>query len=182
LLVSHFTSRTTNELLENKYLKSILTCGSNSIFNEAQRKHPLSFLSGKFASCNFFISLVLDPHKNSSTVLQSLFAMRETRQYFCPLKNNTHKVGQPQEDKILFVLQVTKSMFKQNSIAGSNVASLIAKWESAGLDGGSCLQCQGCKALRANKKTKRKNPDGKHFPSSSSCRLTEQSIISFPQS
>jgi hypothetical protein len=75
LLVSHFTSRTTNELLENKYLKSILTRGSNSIFNEAQRKNPLSFLSGKFASCDFFISLVLDPCKNSSTVLQSLFAM-----------------------------------------------------------------------------------------------------------
>jgi hypothetical protein len=97
LLVSHFTSRTTNKLLEKKYLKTILTCGSNSLFNKAQCKHPSSFYSGRFASCDFFMALVLDPQKHSSTVLKSLFAMQETHSFMCPLKKNNHTVQHPQE-------------------------------------------------------------------------------------
>jgi hypothetical protein len=58
LLVTHFTSRTTNKLQENKYLKSILMRGSNFLFNETQTKHPSTFLSGRYASCNYFMGWV----------------------------------------------------------------------------------------------------------------------------
>jgi hypothetical protein len=57
LLVCHFNSRTTNKLQENKYLKSILTRGSNSLFNETQKKNPESFVSGKYVSCDYFFLL-----------------------------------------------------------------------------------------------------------------------------
>jgi hypothetical protein len=67
--------------------------------------------------------------------------MQETRRFFCPLKSTKNEIDLPQEDKFMFVLQLTESMLEQNSINGSDVASLIAKWTTEGLEGGSALQC-----------------------------------------
>jgi hypothetical protein len=181
LLVSHFSSRTTNELWENKHLKSILTCGANSLFNEEQRKHPGSFVSGHFSSCDYFFLLVLDPQKNTSSVLPSLFFVQESRDFSCPLKKINHNAEHPPEEQMLFVLQLTQCMFECNSISGYNILSLITKWSTFGLDGGSCLQCQLCNALRTKKKSKSKDPNGPEHHAFNS-RLIKRSIISFPKS
>jgi hypothetical protein len=181
LLVSHFTSQTPNELQENKHLKSILTRGLNSLFNEAQQKHPKTFISGQYASCDYFFSLVLDPQLNSAAVLQTIFSIRETRKYSCPLKIRNHVVETPHGEQVIFALQVTQSMYKQNQIPSSNPASLIAKWTSSGLNGASCLVCKRCSALRAKKKAKCKIPNSQQSRSSSS-RLNELSLLSFSQS
>jgi hypothetical protein len=125
--------------------------------------------------------LLLDPKRNSSTVLQTLFAIQESwRNFSCPLKDKKHEVDQPPEEKTLFVLQMSKSMFEQNSIPCSNVASLIAKWSTSGLDGGNILQCQHCKALWSKKKSQRNTPNGPEHRASSS-RLIERSVISYPK-
>jgi hypothetical protein len=52
----------------------------------------------------------------------------------CPLKQNNHTVQHPQQEIFLFVLQLTQLIFEENGIACSNVASLISKWSSSGLD------------------------------------------------
>jgi hypothetical protein len=72
-------------------------------------------------------------------------------------------------------------MFEENGIACSNVASLISKWSSSGLDEGSALPCQRCSALRAHKKSKGQIPNGTE-PRSSSSRLIQSSVLSFPKS
>jgi hypothetical protein len=71
-----------------------------------------------------------------------------------------HEVYQPPEEQTLFVLEISKSIFEQNGIPCSYVASLIAKWSTSGLDGGNILQCQHCKALQFKKKSKSNNPNG----------------------
>jgi hypothetical protein len=181
LLVSHFTSQTTHKLQENKHLKSILTCGLNSLFNEAQQKHPQTFISGQYASCDYFFSLVLDPQLNSAAVLQKIFSIQETRKYLCPLKIRNHVVETPHEEQVIFALQVTQLMYEQNQIPSSNPESLIAKWTSSSLDGASCLVCKRCSALRAKKKANCKIPNSQQSRPSSS-RLNELSLLSFPQS
>jgi hypothetical protein len=149
--------------------------------DEAQRKHPKSFISGEFALCDYFFSLVSDPQKNSSTVLQSLFSIQETRSYLCPLKISNHQGDHPPKDQRLFVLQVSPTMFERNEIPSSNATCLIAKWLSSGLDGGTLLQCQRCSALRAKKRSK-SNEHNSEDRRSSATQLNELSILSFPDS
>ncbi|PLW16793.1 hypothetical protein PCANC_15395 [Puccinia coronata f. sp. avenae] len=97
------------------------------------------------------------------------------------MKNNKHNVGHPQEDQVLFVLQLTQAMFEKNGIACSDVAALVSMWSLLGLDGRSCLHCKSCNSLRVKKKANSKNPNSNDHRLSTS-RLTERSIISFPTS
>ncbi|OAV85813.1 hypothetical protein PTTG_30251 [Puccinia triticina 1-1 BBBD Race 1] len=145
-LFSHFTSRTTNELIQNKNLKSILTRGSNKLFEAARSLHPDSFIPGSFALCDFFMEIILDPKTNSSEVLKSLFSIQETREFSCPRKIHKKPINHPRGDRRLVALKVTNSMFEANAINCADAGLLITRWSTSGLAGTSGLQCQSCGA------------------------------------
>ncbi|OAV99563.1 hypothetical protein PTTG_00800 [Puccinia triticina 1-1 BBBD Race 1] len=114
VLVSHFTAQMTKELIENKNLKSTLTCGSHKLFNEAHKPHPHSFVPGEYASCDFFMEIVLDPKTYSSKVLETLFSAQETQNFTCSRKIHNKKIVHPRGNHHFFVLAVTPSMFANN--------------------------------------------------------------------
>ncbi|OAV85220.1 hypothetical protein PTTG_30689, partial [Puccinia triticina 1-1 BBBD Race 1] len=178
-LVSHFTSRTTNELIQNKNLKSILTRGSNKLFEAARSLHPDSFIPGSFASCDFFMEIILDPKTNSSEVLKSLFSIQETREFSCPRKIHKKPINHPQGDRRLVALKVTNSMFEANEINCADAGLLITRWSTSGLAGTSGLQCQSCGAERSKKPRRSKPLECEDNPSPSNF-LEQTSIISFP--
>jgi len=81
----HFSARATLEMTNSKSLRRILNAGSNNLFEEAQKLHPESFEYGKFASCDFFLEIALDPkNTGSAEVLTRLFLVNETRSFTCP--------------------------------------------------------------------------------------------------
>ncbi|OAV85245.1 hypothetical protein PTTG_30669, partial [Puccinia triticina 1-1 BBBD Race 1] len=178
-LVSHFTSRTTNELIQNKNLKSILTRGSNKLFEAARSLHPDSFIPGSFASCDFFMEIILDPKTNSSEVLKSLFSIQETREFSCPRKIHKKPIDHPRGDRRLVALKVTNSMFEANAINCADAGLLITRWSTSGLAGTSGLQCQSCGAERSKKPRRSKPLECEDNPSPSNF-LEQTSIISFP--
>ncbi|OAV87274.1 hypothetical protein PTTG_29506 [Puccinia triticina 1-1 BBBD Race 1] len=179
VLVSHFTARTTKELIENKNLKSTLTRGSHKLFDEAHKLHPHSFFPGEYASCDFFMEIALDPKTNSSKVLETLFSVQETRNFTCPRKIHNKKIVHPRGDRRLFVLAVTPSMFANNGISPTEPDKLIVKWLSVGLAGTSALQCRSCNTSQP-KKTRRSQPTDHEEPTSTGSFLDEVSHISFP--
>ncbi|OAV87308.1 hypothetical protein PTTG_29485 [Puccinia triticina 1-1 BBBD Race 1] len=179
-LVSHFTSRTTNELIEHSRLKTVLTRGSNQLFEAARNLHPNSFVPGDFASCDFFMEILLDPKTNSSKFLQGLFAVQETRSFSCPRNTHNKTIKHPCGDRRLVALKVDKSMFDNNAISYSNAGSLIARWASSGLAGTSGLQCQSCNSNRSRNSCRSQTSVPEDLPASSF--LEEVSIILFPDS
>ncbi|OAV96379.1 hypothetical protein PTTG_26373 [Puccinia triticina 1-1 BBBD Race 1] len=178
-LVSHFTSRTTNELIEHSRLKTVLTRGSNQLFEAARNLHPNSFVPGDFASCDFFMEILLDPKTNSSKVLQGLFAVQETHVFSCPRNTHNKTIKHPSGDRRLVALKVAKSMFDNNLISYSKAGSLIAQWASSGLAGTSGLQCQSCNSNRSRNSCRSQTSVPEDLPSSF---LEEVLIILFPDS
>jgi hypothetical protein len=63
----------------------MLTNGQSKLFNFAKNKLGAWFQPGKFASCDYFLELLLSPKKNSAKVLKGLFDMRENREFSCKL-------------------------------------------------------------------------------------------------
>ncbi|OAV88103.1 hypothetical protein PTTG_00409 [Puccinia triticina 1-1 BBBD Race 1] len=175
--LSHFASRLTNELVGNKSLKTILTRGSNQLFEAACNLHPTSFVAGEYSSADFFMEILLDPKANSSEALQTLFAMEEHRVFSCPRKQHSKPINHPRSDRVLALLKITQAMFDSNGIGYADVGALITLWASSGLAGTSGLQCQTFNTSRSKKSrpSKPQNPDD----IARSC-LEELSTLSFP--
>ncbi|OAW00018.1 hypothetical protein PTTG_25145 [Puccinia triticina 1-1 BBBD Race 1] len=140
-LVSHFTSRTTNEMIQNKNLKSILTRGSNKLFEAARNLHPESFIPGEFSSCDFFMEIALSPQSNSSKVLDTLFTVQESRTFTCPRKIHQKQADHPRGERRLGCLKISRSMFEENAISFADTGLLVTRWATSGLSGTSGLQC-----------------------------------------
>ncbi|OAV87839.1 hypothetical protein PTTG_29266 [Puccinia triticina 1-1 BBBD Race 1] len=155
-LVSHFTSRTTNEMIQNKNLKSILTQGSNKLFEAAQNLHPESFIPGEFSSCDFFMEIALSPQSNSLKVLHTLFTVQESRTFTCPRKIHQKQADHPRGERRLGCLKIFRSMFEENAISFVNTGLLVTRWATSGLSGTLGLQCKGCNALAGNKSCPKK--------------------------
>ncbi|OAV90028.1 hypothetical protein PTTG_28449 [Puccinia triticina 1-1 BBBD Race 1] len=158
-LVSHFTSRTTNELIKNKNLKSCLTRGTHKLFEEACKLHPHLFIP---------VKLVKDPAK-------PVLSPRVPRILVPP------KVTHPQGERRLVALKLTTSMFAANGISSTNAESLITQWTTSGLAGASGLQCKSCNNSQPKKTRRSQTTNHKDLPQPSSL-LNEVSLILFPDS
>ncbi|OAW00128.1 hypothetical protein PTTG_25170 [Puccinia triticina 1-1 BBBD Race 1] len=180
-LVLHFTSRTTNKLIKNKNLKSCLTRRAHKLFEEARKLHPHSFIPGEYASCDFFMEILLDPKSNSSKILQSLFSVQESCEFLCPQKLHNKKVTHPRGERRLVALKLTTSMFAANGISSTDAESLITQWTTSGLAGASGLQCKSCNNSRTKKTRQSQTTNHKDLPQPSSL-LDEVSLILFPDS
>ncbi|KAI7945470.1 hypothetical protein MJO29_011858, partial [Puccinia striiformis f. sp. tritici] len=144
LLINHFTSRSTFELTEKGSIRAILTNGSGSLFTQASKLFPAHFIEGQYASCDFFMEILLDPKTNSSKTLPTLFSVVESRQFACDLHPSHGQLadlprGGP---RTLNVLKMTKNIFEDNNIAIGNVDTLMRRWFNGGLEGHSSLQCK----------------------------------------
>ncbi|KAI7939386.1 hypothetical protein MJO29_014122 [Puccinia striiformis f. sp. tritici] len=76
-MVNHFTSRSTYELTLKGTIASILTNGKNKLFNFATEKYPGRFPPGFFASCDFFLEVMLDPSLHQSRQPRQLFVVNK---------------------------------------------------------------------------------------------------------
>ncbi|EHS64725.1 uncharacterized protein PGTG_22421 [Puccinia graminis f. sp. tritici CRL 75-36-700-3] len=170
-LISHFTCRTTYEMTRSTQVRSILTRGSNKLFNEVHKLFPESFVHGEFASLDFFVELMLDPTRNKSKMLPKLFQVEENRKFTC-----TFHPGQqqhPRGSRTLSVIKITKSMFDTNNIRYSNFIDLFNQWTNGGLLGVSGLQCRKC--------ISKSHQDGQPSPNTPTFQsyLSERSTLSF---
>ncbi|OAV89613.1 hypothetical protein PTTG_28634 [Puccinia triticina 1-1 BBBD Race 1] len=165
-------------MLVNKNLKSILTQGSNKLFEAARNLHPESFITGEFSSCDFFMEIALSPQLNSSTVLDTLFTIQESQTFTCPRKIHQKKADHPRGERQLGCLKISRSMFEENAISFANAGLLVTRWATSGLSGTSGLQCKGCNALAGNK-SRPKKKSGILPPSN---HLEEVLTISFADS
>ncbi|KAH9455700.1 hypothetical protein Pst134EA_033087 [Puccinia striiformis f. sp. tritici] len=142
-LCHHFNSRVTYELTELGQIRSVLSKGQSKIFNLARDRYEGSFVAGNFASCDFFIETLLDTEKNSSKSLKGLFTINDNRNYTC-LKHPDYQHENQSKARALFVVTIKKNYFESNSIAPSNVADLINRWTSTGLQINTGMHCRTC--------------------------------------
>jgi hypothetical protein len=84
-MVTHFTSCSTYKLTEAGSICSVLTKGQNKLFGILQEKYTASFPPGKFASCDYFIEVCLDPARNLARALRPLFEVTEVWKLKCEL-------------------------------------------------------------------------------------------------
>jgi hypothetical protein len=87
---------------------------------------------------------LLDSTKNTSQALPALFNVRDVRVFTCE-KHSEHKNQQLPGESTIFVLNITKAAFERNKILLTNVADLIAKWTSTGINISSGIHCRPCK-------------------------------------
>jgi hypothetical protein len=156
LLMSHFNSRSTWELTKSKSIRSILTRGSNSIFEAARNLHPQSFGYGLFASQDFFMEILLDTKTNSSNVLRKLFLVSQKRVFSCANHPGAAPIDNSRSTRECTAIRIRKSMFVDNEINCANLEELISQWTTNGLRGVSGLQCRLSKAQDHNRKKTRK--------------------------
>ncbi|OAV88860.1 hypothetical protein PTTG_28901 [Puccinia triticina 1-1 BBBD Race 1] len=153
-LVTHFSSWTTVKLQPKGSMRLTLTNGSRQMFDLANQSNPHCFVPGAFASADLFLSMCLDPSKNLSKVLPSLFQVHETRVFTCPVHPEAAQTQHPRAERTLTGLTINRDMFEKNHINLSNITELITQWALIGLVGVTGLQCHLCIANDQKKKKK----------------------------
>ncbi|EHS64843.1 uncharacterized protein PGTG_22522 [Puccinia graminis f. sp. tritici CRL 75-36-700-3] len=142
-LCHHFNSRITYELNEVGQILSVLSKGQSKLFNLARKKYEGSFIPGRFASCDFFIKILLDTNKNATCSLKGLFTIEEKRTFSCaehPHEQHQHiKKSRP-----LSTILIKKALFDCNKTATSDVANLIRQWTTSGIHTNTGLHCCSC--------------------------------------
>ncbi|OAV99289.1 hypothetical protein PTTG_25339 [Puccinia triticina 1-1 BBBD Race 1] len=76
-LVRHFNAWATHNLTEKGRLRSTLTNGQTKLFMVANKRLGANFVPGKYASCDYFLEIALDPQRNSAKALKGLFELQE---------------------------------------------------------------------------------------------------------
>jgi hypothetical protein len=87
---------------------------------------------------------LLDSTKNTSQALPAFFNVKEIRVFTCE-NHSENKNQQLPGERTISVLNITKAAFKRNNISITNVAGLIAKWTSTGINISSGIHCCPCK-------------------------------------
>ncbi|OAV98480.1 hypothetical protein PTTG_25674 [Puccinia triticina 1-1 BBBD Race 1] len=160
-LVTHFSSRTTVELQPKGSMRLTLANGSRRMFDLANQSNPNCFVPGSFASANLFLGMCLDPRKNSSKVLPSIFQVHKTQVFRCPFRPKAAQTQHPQAERTLTGLTINHNMFEKNHINLSNITELITQWELIGVVGVTGLQCH---LFIANDQKKKKKAAPKATP------------------
>ncbi|POV99301.1 hypothetical protein PSHT_13608 [Puccinia striiformis] len=143
-MVNHFTSRSTYELTLKGTIASILTNGKNKLFNYATEKYPGQFPPGLFASCDFFLEVMLDPFLHQSRQPRQLFVVNEHRDFTCELQPNVKQDHPNRHERLMHVIHVKPAMFGENRIPYSDVTKLIDLWQTTGVRTVSGIICKRC--------------------------------------
>ncbi|OAV85421.1 hypothetical protein PTTG_30533, partial [Puccinia triticina 1-1 BBBD Race 1] len=137
-LVLHFGSRTTFNLTKIGRIRTVLTNGQSKLFKICNKKHQANFQPGAFASCDFFLELLLDPKRNQTKALNGLFELVEHREFMC----ESAKPCLEQQTQSLTTIKIERSMFQANNVAEADVSGLIDVWTTTGLSKSPGLVCQ----------------------------------------
>ena len=142
-VVQHFNSRATYNFTRKDQIQSTLTKSQNKIFELARNKYPGSFEYGRYASCNYFMEICLDPKRNPPRNLKSLFVLQENQIFTC--QTGPHNKPVSRKDQEIFFLPIKKDMFSNNKLETNDIAGLIKLWTTTGLKSPSGLCCKPCK-------------------------------------
>ncbi|OAV93727.1 hypothetical protein PTTG_06780 [Puccinia triticina 1-1 BBBD Race 1] len=137
-LVLHFGSRTTFNLTKIGRIRTVLTNGQLKLFKICNKKHQANFQPGAFASCDFFLELLLDPKRNQTKALNGLFELVEHREFMC----ESAKPCLEQQTQSLTTIKIERSMFQANNVAEADVLGLIDVWTTTGLSKSPRLVCR----------------------------------------
>ncbi|KAI7958203.1 hypothetical protein MJO29_006420 [Puccinia striiformis f. sp. tritici] len=147
-LVTHFGSRTTYHLTKLGRIRTVLTNGQSKLFKFCNEKQQANFQPGHFASCDFFLELLLDPKRNPTKALAGLFELVENRVFSCDSATSTSPCLAPQT-RSLTTITIHKSMFDENLLEYGQVQELINLWTSTGLPKWPGLACK-CQSTATN--------------------------------
>jgi hypothetical protein len=142
-VVQHFNSRATCNFTRKGQIRSTLTKSQNKIFELARNKYPGSIEYGRYASCDYFMEICLDPKRNPPQQLKFLFILQENQIF--TFQTGPHDKPVSRKDQGIFFLPIKKDMFSNNNLETNNVAGLIKLWTTTGLNSPSGLCCKPCK-------------------------------------
>ncbi|KNF02935.1 hypothetical protein PSTG_03884 [Puccinia striiformis f. sp. tritici PST-78] len=140
-LVSHFGSRTTFNLTKKGRIKTILTNGQSKLFKICNEKHQANFVPGHFASCDFFLELLLDPKRNPTKALSGLFELVEHRTFSCSSAPPTSPCVPPKTRNVT-TIAIHKRIFDDHQLGYGQVQDLIELWSSTGITNTPGLTCK----------------------------------------
>ncbi|OAV86560.1 hypothetical protein PTTG_29835, partial [Puccinia triticina 1-1 BBBD Race 1] len=178
-LIKHFNTRATYHLTKKGRFRTILTTGPTKLMTFANKKLGAQFVPGAFASCDYFLELLLEPKKNSPKPLKGLFEVEETRNYTCelnPANPIDPKIRSQKQD--VTVLKISKQMFQWNSIELGDVFALVQSWTSVGIQKRSGLSCK-CPVIDAEQQSdisKSTSPNAKKSKKSKCRKDTDPDI------
>ncbi|KAI7937449.1 hypothetical protein MJO29_014764 [Puccinia striiformis f. sp. tritici] len=139
-LVSHFGSRTTFNLTKTGRIKTILTNGQSKLFKICKENHQASFVPGCYASCDFFLELLLDPKRNPIKALTGLFEVVEHRSFSCSSAPTTACV--PAKSLPVTTIVIHERMFEDHQLSYAQVQDLINLWSLEGITNMPGLTCK----------------------------------------
>jgi hypothetical protein len=143
-VVKHFASQTTYELTLNGSIRSILSKAQNTLFNHVHKKHPNSFKPGFFASCDYFIEIILDPRANPTRALKGLFAVPENQEYICSAQ---HESPREPNTRSFSMVHISENLFNCNNLDSSGVAKFFKLWSTSCIYRLTGLSCRTCPRL-----------------------------------
>ncbi|OAV90961.1 hypothetical protein PTTG_28135 [Puccinia triticina 1-1 BBBD Race 1] len=150
-LAMHFGSRTTFNLTKIGRIRTVLTNAQTKLFNMCNERHQARFQPGAFASCDFFIELLLDPKLNPTKALTGLFEVVEHRDFAC---RSAEPCLVPQI-RSLTPIKIELKNFLENGLNPSDVSGLILLWTTTGLSKTPGLVCR-CDSIKASSEQKPK--------------------------
>ncbi|OAV89926.1 hypothetical protein PTTG_28484 [Puccinia triticina 1-1 BBBD Race 1] len=124
---------------------------ADKALQHVQQKHQANFQPGAFASCDFFLELLLDPKRNPTRALAGLFEVVEHRQFMC---GSAEPCLIPQI-RSLTPIKIEMKNFLENGLEPSDVLGLIKLWTSTGISKTPGLVCR-CHAIKKSTQNKPK--------------------------
>jgi hypothetical protein len=156
-LVCHMGARATYDLTEKGQIRSTLTKGQSALFDLASSQYEGRFIRGEYASCNFFIEVLLESSRRN-LALSGLFQVTKTRTYRCPKHPNEH-VEQEQTSSGQLIVNIFKELFNMNKVWPGDVSSLIDQWTSKGIFCIPSIVCRQCRNSHTKANSKKHSDD-----------------------
>ncbi|KNE98155.1 hypothetical protein PSTG_08619 [Puccinia striiformis f. sp. tritici PST-78] len=129
-------------------LGSILSKAQGKFFDMAKQAYPGRFNPGVFASCDYFIKILLDPKQHpKNNHLCNLFGFAIRREFSCEahpdIKQAPLAMEQPHH-----VLTISSNMFGKARLSYGDVGKLLTLWETDGVPLHSGCVCKSCLELK----------------------------------
>ncbi|KNF03024.1 hypothetical protein PSTG_03618 [Puccinia striiformis f. sp. tritici PST-78] len=143
-LTKHFSSRKTYEMTMAGSLGSILSKAQGKFFDMARQAYPGRFNPGVFASCDYFIEILLDPKQHpKNNHLHNLFGFAIRREFSCEAHPDIKQAPLAME-RTHHVLTISSDMFGEARLSYGDVGKLLTLWETDGLPLHSGRVCKSC--------------------------------------
>ncbi|KNF03597.1 hypothetical protein PSTG_03120 [Puccinia striiformis f. sp. tritici PST-78] len=114
------------------------------LFDMARQAYPGRFNPGVFASCDYFIEILLDPKQHpKNNHFQNLFAFLVQREFSCEAHPHIKQASLAVERQH-HVLSITSDMFGEARLSYDDVGKLLNLWETSGLPLHSGRVCKSC--------------------------------------